>query len=320
MQEYLIYIKQEIKRKIKLEPSKVILTDSKFIPLLKKEFSKDNHNLNNNSNKCHYLILYTALYFDNLSILKLLNDNNFSLGIYPSNLSLYLLDNSFTKFFTKDSYLPFITRYKPYFHSFFLSIKDLPPIDKENYIKRFIHLVTFLDNTLKQLESNHYNLINSLFTKKALDTFSDTAYFKASIYQLTNIIAPLEMTPNKNTIKRLNNLITTTNFSMFCHNYDLMFELFSDEELLNMSTSPEYFFTKALNNKLDLTRVIYVYRHNPDIINNMGLLCPNIFNSYSNDEIIILSKTINFSSPNASKELKNYNFKRRVLSLLPWTK
>ena len=39
MQEYLIYIKQEIKRKIKLEPSKVILTDSKFIPLLKKEFS-----------------------------------------------------------------------------------------------------------------------------------------------------------------------------------------------------------------------------------------------------------------------------------------
>ena len=128
------------------------------------------------------------------------------------------------------------------------------------------------------------------------------------------------MTPNKNTIKRLNNLITTTNFSMFCHNYDLMFELFSDEELLSMSTSPEYFFTKALNNKLDLTRVIYVYKHNPDIINNMGLLCPNIFNSYSNDEIIILSKTINFSSPNASKQLKNYNFKRRVLSLLPWTK
>ena len=63
MQEYLIYIKQEIKRKIKLEPSKVILTDSKFIPLLKKEFSKENHNLNNNSNKCYYLILYTALYF-----------------------------------------------------------------------------------------------------------------------------------------------------------------------------------------------------------------------------------------------------------------
>ena len=89
----------------------------------------------------------------------------------------------------------------------------------------------FIDITLllKQLENNHYNLINSLFTKKSLDTFYDTTYFKASIYQLTNIIAPLETTPNKNTIKRLNNLITTTNFSMFCHNYDLMFELFSDE-------------------------------------------------------------------------------------------
>lgn len=315
MQEFLIYIKQEIKRKVKLEKDKEELTDKKIIPLLEKE-----NDLNNDEKKCYYIKLYTGLYFNNLKVLSNLESNNISLGIFPSNLSIYLLDNSFTKFFTSTSYITFITRYKPYLHSFFLSIKDLDIFEKENYIKRFIHLVTFLDNTLKKLESNHYNLINSLFTKKALDTFSDTTYFKASIYQLTNIIAPLEMTPSKSTIKRLNNLITTTNFSMFCHNYDLMFELFSDEELLNMSTSPEYFFTKALNNKLDLTRVIYVYKHNPDIINNMGLLCPNIFNNYSNDEIIYLSKTINFSSPNASKELKNYNFKRRVLSLLPWTK
>lgn len=315
MQEFLIYIKQEIKRKVKLEKDKEELTDKKIIPLLEKE-----NDLNNDEKKCYYIKLYTGLYFNNLKVLSNLENNNISLGIFPSNLSIYLLDNSFTKFFTSTSYITFITRYKPYLHSFFLSIKDLDIFEKENYIKRFIHLVTFLDNTLKKLESNHYNLINSLFTKKALDTFSDTTYFKASIYQLTNIIAPLEMTPSKSTIKRLNNLITTTNFSMFCHNYDLMFELFSDEELLNMSTSPEYFFTKALNNKLDLTRVIYVYKHNPDIINNMGLLCPNIFNNYSNDEIIILSKTINFSNPNASKELKNYNFKRRVLALLPWTK
>lgn len=315
MQEFLIYIKQEIKRKVKLEKDKEELTDKKIIPLLEKE-----NDLNNDEKKCYYIKLYTGLYFNNLKVLSNLESNNISLGIFPSNLSIYLLDNSFTKFFTSTSYITFITRYKPYLHSFFLSIKDLDIFEKENYIKRFIHLVTFLDNTLKKLESNHYNLINSLFTKKALDTFSDTTYFKASIYQLTNIIAPLEMTPSKSTIKRLNNLITTTNFSMFCHNYDLMFELFSDEELLNMSTSPEYFFTKALNNKLDLTRVIYVYKHNPDIINNMGLLCPNIFNNYSNDEIIYLSKTINFSSQNAPKSLKSYDFKRRVLALLPWTK
>lgn len=315
MQEFLIYIKQEIKRKVKLEKDKEELTDKKIIPLLEKE-----NDLNNDEKKCYYIKLYTGLYFNNLKVLSNLESNNISLGIFPSNLSIYLLDNSFTKFFTSTSYITFIIRYKPYLHSFFLSIKDLDIFEKENYIKRFIHLVTFLDNTLKKLESNHYNLINSLFTKKALDTFSDTTYFKASIYQLTNIIAPLEMTPSKSTIKRLNNLITTTNFSMFYHNYDLMFELFSDEELLNMSTSPEYFFTKALNNKLDLTRVIYVYKHNPDIINNMGLLCPNIFNNYSNDEIIYLSKTINFSSQNAPKSLKSYDFKRRVLALLPWTK
>lgn len=315
MQEFLTYIKQEIKRKIKLDPQKEKIIDMKIIPLLKKD-----NNLNTDEKKCYYIKIYTALYFDNLEILTLLNRNNFSLGIYPSNLGIYILDNSFTKHFTNISYIDFITRYKPYLHSFFLSIKDLNNKEKETYIKRFIKLTTSLDCTLKILEKDSKTIVNSLFTKKSLDTFNDNTYFSASLDQLTNIIAPLETVPSKNTIKRLNNLITTTNFSMFCHNYDLMFELFSDEELLSMSTSPEYFFTKALNNKLDLTRVIYVYKHNPDIINNMGLLCPNIFNNYSNDEIIFLSKTINFSSPNASKELKNYNLKRRVLSLLPWTK
>lgn len=315
MQEFLIYIKQEIKRKVKLEKDKEELTDKKIIPLLEKE-----NDLNNDEKKCYYIKLYTGLYFNNLKVLYNLENNNISLGIFPSNLSIYLLDNSFTKFFTSTSYITFITRYKPYLHSFFLSIKDLDIFEKENYIKRFIKLLTYLNNTLKSLESDSRVLINNLFTKKSLDAFTDKTYMSANKEQLTNIIAPLESTPSSATIKRLNNLITTTNFSMFCHNYDLMFELFSDEELLNMSTSPEYFFTKALNNKLDLTRVIYVYKHNPDIINNMGLLCPNIFNNYSNDEIIILSKTINFSNPNASKELKNYNFKRRVLALLPWTK
>ena len=40
----------------------------------------------------------------------------------------------------------------------------------------------------------------------------------------------------------------------------------------------------------------------------------------SDDEIINLSKTINFNSKNATKSLKTYNFKRRVLTLLHRTK
>lgn len=315
MQEFLIYIKQEIKRKIKLEKDKEELTDKKIIPLLEKE-----NDLNNDEKKCYYIKLYTGLYFNNLKVLSNLESNNISLGIFPSNLSIYLLDNSFTKFFTTSSYITFIIRYKPYLHSFFLSIKDLDKKEKEDYIKRLIKLLTYLNNTLKSLENNSKILTNSLFTKKALDTFSDKTYMSANKEQLTNIIAPLESTPSSATIRRLNYLMTEKGFTMFFHNYDLMFELFSDEELINMQISPEYFFQKTLDYGIDITRSLYIYNHYPDIIYNCGCLNNKIFNSYTDDEIIELSKTINFSSKNAPKSLKSYDFKRRVLSLLPWTK
>ena len=315
MQEFLTYIKQEIKRKIKLDPQEEKVIDMKIIPLLKKD-----NNLNTDEKKCYYIKIYTALYFDNLEILTLLNRNNFSLGIYPSNLGIYILDNSFTKHFTNISYIDFITRYKPYLRSFFLSIKDLNNKEKETYIKRFIKLTTSLDCTLKILEKDSKTIVNSLFTKKSLDTFNDNTYFSASLDQLTNIIAPLETIPSKDTIKRLNNLITRTNFSMFYHNYDLMFELFSDEELLDIKISPEYFLTKALNNGINITRALFIYKHYPEIINDCGCLNLQIFDNYSDDEIINLSKTINFNSKNATKSLKTYNFKRRVLTLLHRTK
>lgn len=315
MQKFLTYIKQEIKRKIKLDANKEKITDNKIIPLLEKEtdFISD-------KKKCYYIELYTAFYFDNIHLLKFLKENDISLGIYPSNLSIYLLDNSFTKYFTNTSYLNFITRYKPYLHSFFLSIKDLEPLKKEEYIRTFILLTISLNKTLKILESNPNSLTNSLFTKKTLDTFSIDTYKAANTLQLNNIIAALENAPKKGTVKRLNNLIRTTNFSLFFHNYDLMFELFSDEELLNMTTSPEYFFTKALNNGFDLQRVLYIYKHYPEIINNSRILSHEIFNNYSDNEIIFLSKNINFNNSKSNKELKFYHYKRRVLALLPWTK
>ena len=315
MQEFLSSIKQEVKKKISLEKTQEKITDNLIIPIL----NQDN-NFSTNEKKCYYIKLYSALYFNNLALLNYLNNNNFSFGIYPNNLSIYLLDNSFTKYFSFSSYLAFITRYKPYLHSFFLSIKDLKALEKEEYIKRFIVLTTSLDSTLNALKDNHQVSLNNLFTKTTLDTFTNTSYKQASLAQLNNVIAPLTILPNKNTIIRLNNLIPK-NFTLFCHNYDLMFSLFSDDELVKLTTSPEYFFTKALALNLDITRVLNIYKHNPKVINNTGILNQNIFNNYSDDEIIYLSKTINFYSSTASKDLKKYNRKRRLLSLLPtWSK
>ena len=58
MQEFLTYIKQEIKRKIKLDPQEEKIIDMKIIPLLKKD-----NNLNTDEKKCYYIKIYTALYF-----------------------------------------------------------------------------------------------------------------------------------------------------------------------------------------------------------------------------------------------------------------
>ena len=312
MNNILKEIKLEVQRKINIQKNKEVSTDQEVLKII------NNLKDYNNSTKCYLIKMYAAIYFDNLSLLEYLEKNNFSLGTYPNNIAIYLLDNSLTKYFTKESYLDYLIQYKPYFQGFFLSLKDIDYSLKDYYIKRFIYLSITIKKKLISIKDNNGLIVSNIFNKISLDTFSDEAYQKATPLQLGHIFNFLINTPDEKTKTRLNNLIITSNFNTYFHDYNLMFSLFDDEELKEISPSVEYYFLKAKDNNIPIKRALNIYRSNHNIIYNTGCLKESIFNNYKDEEIILLSKEINFSRD--SKSLKVYNLKRRVLTLLPWTK
>lgn len=312
MNNILKEIKLEVQRKINIQKNKEVSTDQEVLKII------NNLKDYNNSTKCYLIKMYAAIYFDNLSLLEYLEKNNFSLGTYPNNIAIYLLDNSLTKYFTKESYLDYLIQYKPYFQGFFLSLKNIDYSLKDYYIKRFIYLTITNQKKLQNLNNDNNLLVSNIFNLNSLNTFSDEAYQKATPLQLGHIFNFLINTPDEKTKTRLNNLIITSNFNTYFHDYNLMFSLFDDEELKEISSSVEYYFLKAKDNNIPIKRALNIYRSNHNIIYNTGCLKESIFNNYKDEEIILLSKKINFSRD--SKSLKVYNLKRRVLTLLPWTK
>ena len=312
MNNILKEIKLEVQRKINIQKNKEVSTDQEVLKII------NNLKDYNNSTKCYLIRMYAAIYFDNLSLLEYLEKNNFSLGTYPNNIAIYLLDNSLTKYFTKESYLDYLIQYKPYFQGFFLSLKNIDYSLKDYYIKRFIYLTITNQKKLQSLNNDNNLLVSNIFNLNSLNTFSNEAYQKATPLQLGHIFNFLINTPDEKTKTRLNNLIITSNFNTHFHDYNLMFSLFDDEELKEISPSVEYYFLKAKDNNIPIKRALNIYRSNHNIIYNTGCLKESIFNNYKDEEIILLSKEINFSRD--YKRLKVYNLKRRVLTLLPWTK
>ena len=304
-------IKLEVKRKIKLDKQKEVLTDEKILDVIKACQVVDDET------KCFLIKRYAAIYYDNLELLEYLEKEGFSLGIFPSNLSIYLLDKAMTRYFTPKSYIEFIKRFRPYLANFFLSIKDILGKERDYYIKRFIYLTIVNEQKLGSIQLNRDINISGIFSKNSLDTFSDEAYDRACGAQLGQVMNFLEKVPSEETRKRLNKLIIKSDFATYFHDYDFMFSLFSDEELMGLRPETEYYFKKANQQKIDLQRVLRVYQGNADIIYDTGVLRTEVFAKLSDEEIIKLSQEINFSKD--EKSLKSYYLKRRVLALLPWT-
>lgn len=266
MNNILKEIKLEVQRKINIQKNKEVSTDQEVLKII------NNLKDYNNSTKCYLIKMYAAIYFDNLSLLEYLEKNNFSLGTYPNNIAIYLLDNSLTKYFTKESYLDYLIQYKPYFQGFFLSLKNIDYSLKDYYIKRFIYLTITNQKKLQNLNNDNNLLVSNIFNLNSLNTFSDEAYQKATPLQLGHIFNFLINTPDEKTKTRLNNLIITSNFNTHFHDYNLMFSLFDDEELKEISPSVEYYFLKAKDNNIPMERALNIYHGNHNIIYNTGCL------------------------------------------------
>ena len=255
-------IKNCIRRNINLEREQEEKTDKKIYFVLKelidgilKNINLDDYgNLiytliqlidekNNEKIRCLLALYYTASYFDNVKLLNRMLQEKINFGYTPSTLSFCVLDKDISSKFEEKEYIKFVKHHIRIFDGFYETTIDLPKEEREKYLTRFVSIIKARHNDFSR------NLGPRLLSKDSLDKYEDSTYLNASIKQLDIMEdSSLRYIKNEDTIRRLNNLIQTTDFSQHYRNTDLMFSLFSDDELFNVSYQiGEYFNTFSEN-------------------------------------------------------------------------
>lgn len=276
-------IKNCIKTKINLEREQEEKTDEKLSSVLKELIDGNFKNINvdgygnlihtllpltdekeNNKIRCSLVLYYTALYFDNVKLLNRMLKEEVNFGNRPNDLDLYVLDRDISSKFEEDEYIEVVKDCIVAFNGFYKTTKDLPKEEREKYITRFVSVLKarHKDLTPDGISHRYY----WLFDKKRMDMYEDDSYLKASKKQL-NIIANSNTRhiKNEDTIRRLNNLIQTTDFNQHYWNTDLMFSLFSDDELFNINYWVAGYFDTFSDNRDMLNKAMDFYNRTKDI-------------------------------------------------------
>lgn len=299
-------IKNCVKTKINLEREQEEKTDEKMSLVLKELIDGNFKNINvdgygnlihtllpltdekeNNKIRCSLVLYYTALYFDNVKLLNRMLQEEVNFGDRLNDLNLYVLDKDISSKFEEDEYIETVKDCIVVFNGFYQTTKDLPKEEREKYITRFVNILKARHKDLTANGSSHDYY--SLFDKKRMDIYEDDSYLKASKKQL-NIIAHsnTRCIKNEDTIRRLNNLIQTTDFNQHYWNTDLMFNLFSDEELFNINYWVAGYFDTFSDNRDMLNKAMDFYnRIKDEIVDRIDIYCDSdTFMMVDNDVLV----------------------------------
>lgn len=299
-------IKNCVKTKINLEREQEEKTDEKMSLVLKELIDGNFKNINvdgygnlihtllpltdekeNNKIRCSLVLYYTALYFDNVKLLNRMLKEEVNFGDRLNDLNLYVLDKDISSKFEEDEYIGIVKDCIVVFNGFYQTTKDLPKEEREKYITRFVNILKARHKDLTPNGSSHDYYW--LFDKKRMDIYEDDSYLKASKKQL-NIIAHsnTRCIKNEDTIRRLNNLIQTTDFNQHYWNTDLMFSLFSDDELFNIDYWVAGYFDTFSANRDMLNKAMDFYnRIKDEIVDEICVHCGgDIFMMVDNDILV----------------------------------
>lgn len=347
--ELLTKIKKEVQTKINLEPIQTAKTDlvmcdllnnlfENFETLSKKDFTtslvydvislKD---LFNNRNIISRLtLLYGANYFDNISLLNKIYNHDISLTNLNHQPILAILDPKIVSQFDEEEYLEIIKKNGFLFEEFSSSIKDLTLQEQEPYLKRFANIIKHINldippNNYFDSIANNWSLY-SLLSKKNLDTFDDVSYLIASIAQLKKfdkIGTHFDIVTETHETKRhLNFLIQTTDFREQYVNYELMFKLFTTEELLELPFGFEtsYYFNLFSDNPQLLDKALKLWKRKPAIQYYIGKQIDllTFIETVDNDIIIAMiddQVDLNTKLENLIPIIKTYERKNKIKKL-----
>lgn len=305
-------IKNYVKKVIVLEPIQEEETDKKMSIVLKELIDSNfkNINIDGYGNLIHTLLpltdskendkirrtlilYYTGLYHDNVDLLNKMLKEKINFGNILHDLNLYYLDKDLTSKFESDEYLKIIKDCGELFKWFNTTTRDLPKEEREQYIIRVSSILKERHADLTIEFRNRYDFYY-LFTKTALDTFEHASYYYATKEQLRMMskCGDSRNIKNEDTKRRLNNLIQTTTFKEHYWNSDLMFSLFTDEELQGMDFWDGSYFSHYSETPEMLDKAMDLFKRNRKAIRNIDRLTSELFMKTDNDILIEIYEDI----------------------------
>lgn len=295
-------IKNIVKREINLEKNKEEETDKKMFLILKNLINSNFKNLQrdpkgnliytllpivdkeeNEKVRLSMVLYYTALYYDNIDLLKDLLKENIQ---FERNyrIKLQYLDKSISSKFDREEYIRNIKNHGDMFINFAESIDDLSEEDREKYIIRFFKLFNMKYEDICEYLKNdrRYCELGHLFDKNNLDTFEDNSYKNADLKQLELINRCHRDKYQEETCVRLNHLIQNTSFSNYLCDYDLMMRLYNDEELFDIDNEIARFLSYFSKSEEMLNKALEFIKIRPSLAFKATLITRERFMSINN--------------------------------------
>lgn len=243
-----------------------------------------------------YLTLYyTALYFDNVSLLQKLIREGVAFWDDYHDLQLGILDSDISSAFSEEKYVEVVKKMKASVILLYNSIKDKEYSIRKNRIKKFSNIINKRQDILDEKVSSE------IWGNNRLDIYDEETYLKGTKEQLNNIVAKCDFYKNEDNRVHANRLIQDTDFTATwrCEtiNMDMFFENFTEEELRALNPVEVTFFGKIFNYCKDveivrikrlfevrraLAKYPYVFTHTDD----------NFLEVFTDKEILNLSEEI----------------------------
>lgn len=239
-------------------------------------------------------LYYTALYYDNIDLLRDLikEDIEFNRNYH---INFQYLDKSISSRFEKEKYIEMIKTCGYIFRNFAKSIEGLTEEKKEQYIQRFVKLINLKYDLIKNIlnKKTCYDELEHLFEKANLDTFTDETYIKATEEQLRLINNSYRENFSEEVRDRLNNLMKTKGFSNHLSDLSLMMKIYTDEELCTL----DYFISRAISKfshtEESLNKVVDFIKRRPDLGPSIITISKETFMNFDNFTLIELCDKYN---------------------------
>ena len=190
---------------------------------------KLNELFNSNDIIVLFMLEYTALYYDNLDLLKELLESGFYTNSTVKNNKLYALDNRLSNNFELVEYIKLVTNYNDLLSYFYNSLTN--DFDDNEIIEKLCYIIKNKPNLLDEL--NTFNLTPIYFLNKKNLLSYDTNLIMNSTANQLDILNNLNC--DEKTKKRILNLIENYNFNYQIIYWEKFFKLYTDKEILNLN-------------------------------------------------------------------------------------